>query len=294
MAENFVSKGSGAIEVPFSDDETVRDDELLLDDEKPGETPEQKQARKDRRRQRSQERDQERKDAISKADRVERELNETREKLARLEGVVASSRQPATGKDQFQARLEAVEEKRRNAYEAANAEMATGKMTKERMEHYSRVGQEVEEEKIRIHTEKVLAERLPAQRQEQAQQVWRQKYPEVYGNDQAYQYAQATFTRRRLTGEKDSNDLVDEVMNEARTVFKLGGKSTPTKTDRERLSGTPSSGSGGGDNRVSGGISMTKELRAMAEAKYSDLPQEKAWKQWADNEGKELRKQKVL
>lgn len=296
MAENFVT--TGEIVVPFSDDEEVREDELITDEDKSLKltNPKAYEDRLEKRRVRAREREKERKEQSEalKTERAEKE--ELKQRLARLEGaVVATQRQPQADRvDPYQSRLDAIYEKQSNAWQTAQAEIKAGTFDDKRAAHYQKIAREVDEERTSVLTERAIASRVPAQRQEQAQQVWMNKHPEVYGNPAAYQYAEATFKRRQALGEAINNDTVDEIMNEAKTVFKLGKRPAPTATERERMSGIPSSGSAGNGGGATGGIPMTKELRKMATSLYSDLSEDEAIKKWVSGPGKELRKQKVL
>lgn len=296
---------AGEIVVPFSDDqsETVTDDQLIVEADKPGDSPEVKAERAQRRRERAKEREQERKEQAERLTRVEAELAQERAERARLQGFVQAlpAAQPQPGKDPYEAALDAVYERRSNAYAAMQAELKAGTLDEKRSKHFERESRDIEGEIARIHAERAVNSRVPQQRQEQAQQQWVSKYPEVYNSPVAFEYARGRFQSRqalaRANGETLSNDVVDEIMQETQTTFKLGKKAPPSRTERDRLSGTSSgsSGSSGGDGGGHG-ISMTKELRSMAVARYGGpgISDEQAIKQWVQREGKELRKQKVL
>lgn len=100
--------------------------------------------------------------------------------------------------------------------------------------------------------------------------------------------------QRIAEGEPDGRELVESVMEEAKIKFKLG-KPQSSATDRARMSGIPSSSSGGGSGK--GGDSFTfsnEKVRSMAVAAYSHLPEKEALKAWAQKTGKKLRDRKVL
>src|SRR5690606_28736928 len=129
-----------------------------------------------------------------------------------------------------------------------------------------------------------------------ARQRWVEKYPEVYANQRAYQFAAASYERRKALlepGEEPTAEMVEQAMEEARAQFKLGPKRAPTASERERLSGIPSSG-GGGASPSGGGVVVTKDFRKMATALYSDLSEDEAVKRWANEVGKSLRQKKIL
>lgn len=298
MSGDYVSTND-PVTVPFSDDqsEEVRDDELLFDESKPISAEERvsRQAKKDERTKRLL---REGKENKAEVERLRAEATHNAARLARLEGYVSAiptaQNQPAG--DPYEAALDNVYRKQSEAYNAAQAEIKAGTFNDERGKHYERIAREVETEKTRIHTRRALDESRAGTRQEQAQQVWVQKYPDVYKNPNAYKYAQSTFERRKALGEQESNEMVDEVMSETMATFKLGPKKAPGATERSRLSGHSSSGgSGGGGNAgPNGGVQMTKELRKMATSLYSDLPEDEAVKKWANGPGRRLREAKVL
>ncbi len=298
---NFMQGNSdSSVAVPFSDDETVTKDEDLAADDAPAsatETPEERASRKQKRQERLQLKLQEGKQSKEQLARVEAEKRELETRLARLEGVVSAQRQPAPpadGKDQYDRALDAVYEKQSNAYAAAQAEVKAGTFDEKRAKYYEQIAREVETEKTDIHTQRALARHAPKMRAEQAQQVWVQKYPEVYRDPRAYQYADATFKRRQALGDTVTNDMVDEIMTDTMTQFKLGKKAAPTATERSRMSGMPASGGGGGGGGDSRHVEMTPSLRKMATAAYSDLPEAEAVKKWVNGPGKHLREKKVL
>lgn len=287
-----------AVVVPFSDDETEKEREELFGEDKPDASPEERVTRKRR-----------------QQDRITRLLNEgkqskeetarLKEEQASLKGELAELRNrlmqpvyapPANDvKDPYEKALDAVYEKQGEAFTAAQAEIKAGTFTPERQKHYERVAREVESEKARIHSERAVAQVRQQTRQDSAQQNWVQKYPEVYSNPRAYQYAEASFRRKQALldpGQIPSVDMVDEAMNEAMVQFKLGAKKGPSASDRARLSGVPSAGGGGSGQSAE--IQLTPAMKRMAIAAYSELPEAEAIKKWANTTGKRLREKKVI
>lgn len=291
----------GSIVVPFSDDETVKDDELITDDDKPAspsETFEERRTRKQKRQERLQGIIQQGKKNAEELEAEKKRNAELSERLARLEGaMVASQAQPrqappADGKDEFDRELDAIYEKQRNAYAAAQAEVKAGTYTEERNRYYDGLAREIEAAKASVHTRRVMAQTEPIRQQNQAQQVWVQKYPEVYQNPRAFQYAQGKAQQRLALGEPITAQAVDEIMNETMVTFKIGKPPAPSQSDRAKLSGMPASGSGGG--RGDGGVTLTPAIRQMAIAAYDHLPEDEAIKKWTNKTGKRLREKKVL
>lgn len=289
-----------SIVVPFSDDETVREDELIVDEDKPTDSFEERKTRKERRQARLQGIIQQGRKTAEELEAEKKSNAELRERLARLEGVVVATQQqprqtaPADGKDEFERELDEIYALQQNAYQAAQAEVQAGKFDAKRQAYYEGIARDIESRKTAVHTRKVLAQTEGARLQSQAQQVWVQKYPEIYQpqNNRAFQYAQAKANMRLAMGEQITPAVVDEIMTEAMATFKIGAKPAPTQSERSKLSGMPASGSGGG--RQSGGVTLTKELRQMAIAAYDHLPEEEAIKAWTNKTGKRLREKKVV
>lgn len=294
MSSNFMlGSGNDAISVPFSDDEVVKDEELITDADKPGESPEERKNRKQKRQERLQTKLQAGKKAEEELAAERAEKQELRERLARLEGVVSARQQPANdGKDPFEAELDAIYEEQQSAYSAAQAEVAAGKLDAKRAQHYERIARDIETRKSRVHARREIAQTEPVRQQNQAQQVWVQKHPEVYGNPRAFQYAQGRYQTRLALGETITNATVDEIMEETKAQFKLGSKPAATPSERSRFGGVPSSGGGGA--RSTEPVTLSREIRRMAIAAYDHLPEDEAIKAWTNKTGKRMREKKML
>lgn len=300
MADNYMQgDADNAVAVPFSDDEAEKPEELLEEDA-PTASPEERQKNKERRQARIARLLSEGKQSKAESAQLRAEQAALREELAELRGRVAAQQAPVVsdGKDPYDRELDRVYEMQTEAFNAAQAEIKAGTWTPERQKHYEKIARDVETAKSRIHTRRELDASRQSQRAEQAQQVWAHKYPEVYGDPRAYQYAEATFRRRQaLLGRNEAvtNELIDEVMTETINTLKLGKRAAPSASERAKHSGIPSTGGGGsGGGGGTGPILMTPQLRRMAIAAYSELPEAEAVKKWADKEGKKLRAKKVL
>jgi len=300
MSDFMVGNADNAVQVPFSDDKDEDKPEDLLAEDDSGGSPEERITRKAKRQERItrllHEGKQSKEEAAElKAERVQlkAEQDDLRQRLARLEGQVSVQAPGSDGKDPFERELDEVYELQSSAYQSAQAEIKAGTFTEARARHYEGVARDIESRKSRVHTRRELAMREPAQRAEQGRQAWVQKYPDVYGNPNAYEYAEGRFKQRKALGEAVTHALVDEVMNETMTAFRLGRKPAPSASERSRMSGVPSSGSGGG-GRGDSGLTMTPELKRMAVARYSDISEADAIKKWVNGPGKKLRDRKVL
>jgi len=282
--------------IPFSDDEKEKETgEDLLAEDSPTASPEERITRQKKRSERIKTLLDDGKQSKAEVSRLKEEQAALRNELAELRGRVNQPQvaPPTDGKSRWDRELDAVYEMQTEAYNSAQAEIKAGTWTDERQRHYEKIAREVESRKTRIHTEQALEGERFRQRQESARQVWVNKYPEVYRDPRAHQYAEATFKRRLALGEPETADLVDDVMQETLTTFKLGPKKAPSASDKARMSGVPSSG-GGGSSSSPGGIKMTPEFRRMAIAAYSELPEAEAIKKWVNTTGKRLREKKLL
>jgi hypothetical protein len=288
-----------SVVVPFSDDETVRDDQLILDDDKPSDSVEERKNRKEKRQARLQGIIQQGKKNAEELEAERKRNVELSERLARLEGAVVATQSQqrqasADGKDEFERELDAIYEEQQNAYRAAQAEVKAGTFDDKRQAHYENIARSIESRKTTVHTRRVLAQTEGQRQQNQAQQVWVQKYPEVYRNNNAFQFAQAKAQQRLALGESITPQVVDEIMAETMTTFKIGARPAPTQSERARLSGMPASGGGGGGGGSGGGITLTPALKQMAIAAYDHLPEADAIKAWTNKTGKRLREKKAL
>lgn len=299
MAEGYMQgdKDTG-VTVPFSDDEAEPKDvaELVADDDK-GATPQEAISRKQKRQERLTKLLQEGKQSKEEVASLRSEQAELKAQLARLEGYVAASSQqsrPANDVDPYKARLEQIETRRKEAWASAQAELKAGTMDEKRQAYYEGVSREIEEAKGEVFADRAIARREPAQRQDSARQQWVNQYPEVYRNENAFKYAQARAQMRQADGEQLTEEVTHDILQEARTRFKLGPKKAPTVSERDRFSGMASSGNGGGGGSGDTGIVMKPEYRKMATALYSDLPEKEAIKKWVNGPGKKLRQAKVI
>lgn len=292
-----------AIQVPFSDDEGEEKKGIaaeLEEEDPPNASPEERRSRKQKRTERMHRLLEEGRQATEKVKQFEERDAQRERELAELRGMVTAQQQmqraPSDAKDPYEAELDAIYKRQRDAYTAAQAELKAGTFTEERNRHYEAIAREVETSKARVLLRRELANEEPARRAQQGQQQWVQKYPEVYGNQQAYQYAEATFRRRQATlrpGEQVTPAMIDEAMQDAMATFRLGPKKAASETERQRMTGIPASGAGGGGS-PGGGITLTPEMRRMAIAQYSDLSEADAIKAWANKTGKRMRAKQQL
>ena len=296
MSDFMQGNPDNSIAVPFSDDESEKPEDLTAEPP-PTASPEERRTRRQKQEERIKRIVDEGKENKEKVGQLTNETELLKRQLAELQQrVYQPPPPPSDGKDPYERELDAIYERQQEAYAAAVAEQKAGTWNESRQKHYEKIARDIETSKSTVLVKRMIDAQRESQRAEQAQQVWVQKYPEVYRDQRAYQYAEASFRRKQALmgpGEQVTNAMVDEVMQEAMTQFKLGPRTAPSASERQRMSGIPSSGANGG-NSGPPGIRLTPELKRMAVAAYSELPEEEAIKKWVNTTGKRLREKKVL
>lgn len=133
--------------------------------------------------------------------------------------------------------------------------------------------------------DKALLKRRPSQQQVSQAETRRQfeaRYPDIVGNEKAFNYAAGTFQRMRATDPNfvDSWETFDKIAEETRTTMGMKGYKASEAT-RRRYGGRPTGGSGGG-GEAEPAVLLGHE-RKLARAKYPDDPPEKAYAKYYKN-----------
>jgi hypothetical protein len=130
-------------------------------------------------------------------------------------------------------------------------------------------------------------ERAPRRAEEAKIHDQRSRFPDVFGDSRAFQYAQGSYNQALARGVAPSRELEDASFQEAREVI-LGRRPPPDAAQRQRASGMGSS-----TRQVSGGAAKTTidmprggALYRMAIATYPDLEPAQACQKWAQTKGK--------
>jgi hypothetical protein len=130
-------------------------------------------------------------------------------------------------------------------------------------------------------------ERAPRRAEEAKIHDQRSRFPDVFGDSRAFQYAQGSYNQALARGVAPSRELEDASFQEAREVI-LGRRPPPDAAQRQRASGMGSS-----TRQVSGGAAKTTidmprggALYRMAIAAYPDLEPAQACQKWAQTKGK--------
>jgi hypothetical protein len=248
------------------------------------------QTRADRKRERGTMRDEN--------ERLRRENEETKLRLARLEGAF-SARQNVKdstdddeddGEADFEERYGQLQKQHTDAYRAL---IAKGhQVTQADKDEYTKLSARIERQRIEMTAERMLERRSGVDAQRTTQNVMRAairaRHSDVYQKPAAVAYAEGEFRKLVATGRADSQETLELAMNAARRAFGLGKEPGPTEAQRSRFAGPPR---GQSSVREPGVVRMTPELRRMANAKYSHVKdEEKRYKLWANNEGRSLGK----
>lgn len=230
--------------------------------------------------------------------RLRQENEDTKLRLARLEGAFAARGNVRDETDDddgeeddedFEARYSELQKQHTGAYQALVAKGRS--ITQADKDEYAKLSARIERQRVEMVAERLIERRQGAQSAQTANDVMRAairaRHQDVYSNPKAVLYAEGEFRKLRALGKADSRDTLDEAMNSARRAFRMGGQPEPSASQRSKFAGAPR-GYGGGE-REPGVVKMTAELRRMANAKYSHIKdEEKRYKLWANREGRSL------
>lgn len=223
-----------------------------------------------------------------------------RERLARLEGAHSAMSRQGEERDETDAQddLDAALDQRltelQDQHTAAWRQLqARGQnATQADKDAYAKTIRAIDKEKVRVTTEAIVAQRMAeVQATTQGEVIKaqiRQQYADVYGNPNAVQYAEGEYRKLVASGHKGGPDTLDRAMKEARHAFRMTREPPPSATQRARFAGPPR-GRGGPGGAEPESIKMTPELRRMANAAFSHVPdQNKRYELWAKGPGKAM------
>lgn len=228
-------------------------------------------------------------------ERLRKENEETKLRLARLEGAYMarqtrdSTDEEDDGEAEFEARYAEMQKQHTDAYRQLLAKGHNA--TQADKDEYQRLSAKIERQRIEMTAERLMEKRMAAQAQRTSQEVMRAqirtRHGDVYEKPAAVAYAEGEFRKLRATGKPDSQETLDLAMNAARRAFGLSKEPPPSDVQKSRFAGSPRGQAAPG--REPGVVRMTPELRRMANAKYSHVKDEEArYKLWANKEGKAL------
>lgn len=229
-------------------------------------------------------------------ERLRKENEETKTRLARLEGAYMARQikdntadEADDGEEEFETRYADLQKQHTDAYRAL---VAKGhQVTQADKDEYQKLSAKIERQRIEMTAERLIEKRQAYQSQRTTSDVMRAairtRHEDVYQKPAAVAYAEGEFRKLRATGKPDSAETLDLAMNAARRAFGLSKEPAPTETQKSRFTGSPRGQAAPG--REPGVVRMTPELRRMANAKYSHVKsEEERYKLWANKEGRTL------
>ena len=228
-------------------------------------------------------------------ERLRRENEETKTRLARLEGafmarqVKDNTDEGDDGEAEFEQKYAELQRQHTEAYRQL---LARGhNVTQQEKDDYQRLSAKIERQRIEMTAERLIEKRQAHHSARTGQEVMRAairaRHGDVYQKPAAVAYAEGEFRKLRATGKPDSAETLDAAMNAARRAFGLSREPAPSEAQKSRFAGPPRGQAVPG--REPGVVRMTPELRRMANAKYSHVKDEEArYKLWANKEGRAL------
>lgn len=240
-------------------------------------------------------------EVTERAERLERELQETRMAQARMQGLIEANlrtQQAPSGPDPRESRVKEVMRRQSEFYENYTANAAN--MTAEQRREASERAQELEIEKSNALFE-LNAARAGYGRQQDPRMIQQQvvkaqldaRYPDIAADPRAAHVGMLIFQQMVAEGKADSWDTADLAAEETRKRLGMKGSGKapkPTRETQARFVGAPSGPRGGGGGAApSGPIRITKKQAEMAENAYPELAKKdpgKAHQKWWNDVGK--------
>jgi len=204
------------------------------------------------------------------------------------------------------ARLNQIDEQTDSLHREYNAVYKAGNLTPELEAQYQRKARELQTARMAT----IAQASAPQINEEQLVQkaAWRQFTAEnsdvFYNENQNVKaWAWAEYHRRIAEGQRDTREMVDSVLDAARTRFGLTprkGGSNPDNATRQRLTGISARGAGAGQPS-SGEIQMDGHMKKMARIAFLGKPgkdgkpmtEGQAYQHWANTVGKKLMSEKI-
>lgn len=215
------------------------------------------------------------------------ELQELKEKNARLEGAVMQRQQIVDRTDErpktdvFETELNRLDTELRSHYDSL-MRIPQASRTQKDIDSYNSKNREIEDKKAEVRFDRVAHKRGirpgvdPVQAARQA--ALQQQYSDVYANQKAVDYAEGTYRTLLAKGHKDGPETLELSMTAARREFRLGRPADPRTPTRERKAkfegvrqGSTSKGDGARSDGAGLELRMTKDLRRMANARFAHI-----------------------
>lgn len=124
----------------------------------------------------------------------------------------------------------------------------------------------------------------PKRDAEARQNALRSRFPDVYGNPKAHQYAAALWNMETARGEPEDDALHERVMARTREEF-LGKRPAPSAASKNRASGMSAGARPASGAKVEVKMPRGQEIDRMARAAYPNLEPAQARQKWANRNG---------
>lgn len=231
-------------------------------------------------------------------ERTTRENQELKERMARLEGVIAhgagTTRRAA---DDAADRDDPAQRELNEIYDSQmhlqmQVEALGNKITKDQVDHFTKEARKLDQRKGELLAERVQRRNAPQQGQLEHQanlQAMRMQFPEVYSHPAALRWSRGRYEQLVARDPQlEGLDGIKKALDEARQEFGLR-RDPPTENQRSRYAGV----SRGGGAAPAGGaptkITLTKAQMKMADAAYGHIKDKSArYKAWAQKAGRRL------
>lgn len=226
-------------------------------------------------------------EAKESAEAARREAQELRERLARMEGQMSA--QPKTpAADPHADEEKSLDAQQKGIYARYEAAKANKTLTQEMIDGLEGELKQVHRKSLQLEIKRMNPQQPAASVDEVAQKVRQQGYiqrhGDVIGNQRALGWAQGRMQQLVIgEGRPDNDDLVDEVMAEARQKFGMTPRHAPapSQAQRSRLGGVSRGASAMRDDGPRT-VRMDKSMQKMANAAFSHIKDpKKRLEMWA-------------
>lgn len=169
------------------------------------------------------------------------------------------------------------------------------KLNKRYYDWQGRYNQFITQREIAIHQMR-QQQQAPQNQQSAAQAAWNARFqaefPDVVGHPAAMAHMMGGWQQEHAAANHQGKQLtwedIQRIVNNTRRAFGMIKSPPPSAATKARFSGSSGGSPSHGSNGNGRTISMTKEYKLMAHARYPDLEPEQAEQKWAKTVGKRL------
>lgn len=230
----------------------------------------------------------------SRLDAAEKRAEEASERASQLaQAAIARLNQPtpAAGpqKEPYADELASIRREQNTLYREF---AALPNPTQEQVDVYERKASELDDRKGEFLASRTIEKRnlRPVNPVAGAVVMVQQKYPQVMRSAKALRWARGHHDQLVADGAPDDTTTMEKSMSAADRKYFGGTRPPATDAARRRRADAPARSGHGGEveDRPEQTITMRKEFRQMARAKYPGIPESEAMKKWAQTSGRRL------